>query len=494
LGTPGFIQSRIEYFEKKQATEQAPLDYFDRQIQDGACVDGRSASTYDCNNVDLEAYVDLSRLGDGVDSLDDIWGWTDTASGREFAIVDGYDRIIFVEITDPSIPVVLGYLQSESSWWHDVKTYANHVFVVAEASDHQMRVFDLTRLLNVENPSKEAAFSLDATFGSFGAAHNIVINEETGFAYIVGSGTCQGGLYMVNISNPQIPVGAGCYSEDGYTHDAQCVTYNGPDTTYTGREICFAANEDSITIVDVTDKTNPTQISRTTWSGSVYIHQGWLTEDHRYFFINEETDGRETPTRILDVSSLSSPAGPSLYNAVVTSTDHNNYIRGDLVFQAQYRSGLRILRIQDASSANLTEVGFFDTSLGYEGLGYNGAWSNYPFFPSCTIVVSDIDRGLYILKPTGEALCDVSPAPTPATATSAPTPNPTQAPTPAPTPATTTLAPTPNPTQAPTPAPTPATTTLAPVGGGGGPTAAPVVICSSGELKFDFFITTDDYG
>jgi choice-of-anchor B domain-containing protein len=143
--------------------------------------------------VDLEAYVDLSRFG--VHSLYDIWGWTDAASGRESAIVDGYyDRIIFVEITDQSMPVVLGYLQSKSSWWRDVKTYANHVFVVSEAQAHQMRVFNLTRLLNVENPSKEAAFSLDATFGSFGAAHNIVIDEDTCFAHIVGSGACSGGL------------------------------------------------------------------------------------------------------------------------------------------------------------------------------------------------------------------------------------------------------------------------------------------------------------
>mgnify|MGYP002177120463 CR=1 FL=1 len=143
----------------------------------------------------------------------------------------------------------------------------NHVFVVSEASNHQMRVFNLTRLLNVENPSKDAAFSLDASFGNFGDAHNIVINEDTGFAYIVGSSTCRGGLYIVNIINPQIPTYACCYSGDGYTHDAQCVTYDGPDTKYMGREICFAANEDYITIVDVNRKTNPRQIRRKTWNG-----------------------------------------------------------------------------------------------------------------------------------------------------------------------------------------------------------------------------------
>jgi choice-of-anchor B domain-containing protein len=421
--------------------------------------------------VDLEAYVDLSRLGDGVLYLDDIWGWTDTASGREFAIVGGYDRIIFVEITDPSMPVVLGYLQSLSSRWHDMKTYANHVFVVSEASGHQMRVFNLTRLLSVEDPSKEAAFSLDATFGSFGDAHNIVINEDTGFAYIVGSGTCSGGLYMVNIINPQIPAYAGCYSEDGFTHDAQCVTYNGPDTTYRGHEICFAANVDAITIVDVTDKTNPTQISRTIWSGILYLHQGWLTEDHRYFFINDETISGAVPMRILDVSSLSSPADPSSYEAVVASSNHNNYIRGGLVFQAQYRIGLRILRIHDASSADLTEVGFFDTSIEYEGLGTDGAWSNYPFFPSCTIVVSDIERGLYILKPTGEALCDATTSPS-----TRPSSSPSKSPSPSSSPSTSS-----KPSLSSTaPSPGPTASCIAPSAGTG---CSPTTNCCSGQCS-----------
>lgn len=46
----------------------------------------------------------------------------------------------------------------------------------------------------------------------------------------------------------------GCYSDDGYTHDAECVMYHGPDTQYTDHEICFNYNEDTLTIVDVTHK------------------------------------------------------------------------------------------------------------------------------------------------------------------------------------------------------------------------------------------------
>ena len=60
------------------------------------------------------------------------------------------------------------------------------------------------------------------------STHNVVINEDSGFAYAVGnrSGgeTCGGQLHMINVQDPQNPTFAGCYSlpESGGTHDSQC--------------------------------------------------------------------------------------------------------------------------------------------------------------------------------------------------------------------------------------------------------------------------------
>ena len=74
------------------------------------------------------------------------------------------------------------------------------------------------------------------------------------------------------------------------THDAQCIIYAGPDTAYTGREICFAYNEDTLTIVDVTDKSAPVQISRTGYNNRQYTHQGWVTDDHAWLLMDDELD------------------------------------------------------------------------------------------------------------------------------------------------------------------------------------------------------------
>merc|ERR1719210_3253425 len=91
----------------------------------------------------------------------------------------------------------------------------------------------------------------DYRMTNFGQSHNLVINEETGRAFVVGARSlCSGGLVIIDISDP-VPRFEGCFSADGYTHDAQCVIYKGPDAAYQGKEICFAYNEDTITIVEV---------------------------------------------------------------------------------------------------------------------------------------------------------------------------------------------------------------------------------------------------
>ena len=55
----------------------------------------------------------------------------------------------------------------------------------------------------------------------------------------------------------------------------------------------------------------PVQISRTGYAGSAYTHQGWLTEAHNHFLMDDELDetsyGQNTRTYIWDVSDLDNP-------------------------------------------------------------------------------------------------------------------------------------------------------------------------------------------
>ncbi|WP_223787792.1 choice-of-anchor B family protein [Marinicella meishanensis] len=370
------------------------------------CINGM-ADFYPCEETDLLHRIHLEDLGDGTGSGNDIWGWTDPLDGKEYALLGMSNGTAFVDISAPTTPVYLGYLPTatSNSFWRDIKTHDNHAYIVSEASGHGMQVFDLTQLRNV--PSPPVTFAVTTHYTEFGDAHNIVINEASAYAYVVGA-DCSGGLHMIDISTPAAPVFAGCFSDDGYTHDAQCVIYDGPDTDHQGKEICFNSNEDTMTLVDVTNKAAPVQISRTPYSDSRYTHQGWLTEDHQYFLMNDELDeqnlGHNTKTYIWNMQDLDNPTIIGTYLGPEASTDHNLYIKGGYAYLSNYTSGLSVLDISDIGNGNLFEVANFDTYPSNNSNGFSGAWSNYPFFDSGSVILGDIQGGLFVLEPK---LCPV---------------------------------------------------------------------------------------
>jgi len=218
---------------------------------------------------------------------------------------------------------------------------------------------------------------------------------------------------MIDINLPTDPIFVGCFQDPatgragtGYTHDAQCVIYQGPDAEHVGREICFGSNETGLSISDVTDKNNPIAISVGAYPNAAYAHQGWLTEDQRYFFMGDELDESAarrsggtpmegTRTLIWDVADLDDPILAKEHFGEVLATDHNLYIRGNLMYQTNYASGLRILNISDP--LNPVEVGFLDTVPTNNSVAMTGAWSSYPFFESGTIVVSG-GQGVFFLR------------------------------------------------------------------------------------------------
>ena len=363
------------------------------------CTNG-SAGGFACSGISLNAQVSLETMGGTTGS--DIWGWHDTQSGNEYALVGMTNGVAFVDITAPLAPVFLGRLptQTVESFWRDIKVYQDHAYIVADnAAGHGMQVFDLTRLRGQVAPQ---TFSADVVYGDFESAHNIAINEDTGFAYAVGTDTCSGGLHIIDITMAINPMFAGCYDLTA-THDTQCVVYRGPDADHLSREVCISSNgTDNVEIVDVTDKMAPVMLSAETYPQLGYVHQGWLTEDHRFFLLGDELDeltfGGQTRIHVFDVSDLDAPVYVFAYEAATVTIDHNLYIVGNRVFQASYTSGLRVLEFGDLANEELMEIAFFDTFPASDAVDFSGAWSVYPFFPSGTIIVGDRSNGLFILS------------------------------------------------------------------------------------------------
>jgi len=387
------------------------------------CVDGM-AGEYECKGLDLMSFVSVSDLGSAqVGDASDIWGWTDPLTGREYAIVCVYDGTSFVDITDPLNPMVLAFIQSTSqigSIWHDVKVFNNYAYIVSEEPNHGMQVFDLRRLRQLPKLFLNETRSLgsvpqlqpDKTYTQFGSAHNMVINEDTGYGYAVGTKTCNSGLHMVNLNNPDSPAllwFAGCYGDDGYVHDAQCVIYNGPDEKYQGNEICFCYDEDSFTIVDVTDKASPSMLARMPYQGSQYTHQGWLSHDQAFVLMNDELDemfnaNHHTRSMVVDIHSLDEPVLTGSFYSELTVIDHNLYIDDDgLAWEANYCGGLRVLDVSNmADPSSISEVMYFDVAPTCSAVVFQGAWSNYPYFPSGNVVINSIERGLFVVRKSDE--------------------------------------------------------------------------------------------
>ena len=147
------------------------------------CTDG-ATGPFDCSQIDLVAFVPLTGLGaDPGTILNDIWGWTDPVTGRDWALVGRSDATAFVDISDPAGPRYAGELPltegAIENLWRDIKVYQDHAFIVADgAGSHGVQIFDLTQLRDATGPP--VTFAETAHYDGIASAHNIVINEEDG--------------------------------------------------------------------------------------------------------------------------------------------------------------------------------------------------------------------------------------------------------------------------------------------------------------------------
>lgn len=393
------------------------------QVQE--CTNNLAGGIYPCNDYDLMSNIPISVLANtnGNPEGSDIWGWTDPLNGNEYAIIALTNSTAFVNITNPINPIFIGRLDSNAgnNYWRDVKVYNNFAFIVADnVGSHGMQIFDLKRL-RTETPLNQT-FLADSIYTGVGSCHNIVINENEAVAYLVGcSSTNGGGPIFIDLSdfspnslapNPTATL-ISDYTAGGYSHDAQVVTYTGPDTDYydpangiTDRQIYIGSNgnTDKVVILDVTDKNNIIPINEFTYTQTRYAHQGWFTEDQKYFILGDELDeqglGFNTKTLVFDFTDLDNPVLSSNHFGATLAIDHNGYVKDNEYYLANYRAGMRVFNIDNIGAASnaLSETHYFDTYPPNDNANFNGTWSVYPYFSSGNIIISDIEKGLFIVR------------------------------------------------------------------------------------------------
>jgi len=349
-------------------------------------------SQFPQNGLYLRSWITPGEFPGNSGGVSDCWGYR-SPSGREYAIVGLGNGFGFVEITDPSNPVILPSVFGAESLWHDVKVLGEYAYGVSEGGKG-IQVIDLTQI-----DDGIVTLVQNKTQAGHSTTHNIAANTDSGYLYLCGANIANGGLVAVSTDDPANPTIAGLWG-GSYVHDAQVVTYTeGPCA---GKEIAYCFTGGNIRVLDVTDKDDMKKIGEVDYENSGYTHQGWLSEDRQYLYINDELDEitnqvSVTTTRVFDVAD---PANPTFLNAFTsgsTSIDHNLYTHNGFIFQANYLSGVRVFRTDD-DPVDPPQVAWFDTAPGSDEKKFGGVWSVYPYLSDNVVIASDMAGGLFVLE------------------------------------------------------------------------------------------------
>lgn len=407
-------------------------------VSDAKCVNGVAAGLFPCHNVNLMSFMPLPQLESTF--INDVWGWQDPATKMEIAIAGTFEGTVFVDVTDGYNPVYLGMLPSAvpgdfGNIWGDIRVYENTAYIGSEAIDFEtfsgygVQIVDLTQFRGATGPIAVAqAGHIDDMTNS----HNLSLNTDSGRLYVAGSviavQECQvevpegappffngnGGSIVYDVSsNPTEPEFIGCLTQDDYTHDIQCVIYHGPDKAYRGHEICVGSNEDAVTVYDATDMSAPSILATVQYQDfsyapdepgqapNYYTHQGWLSEDHSFFFLSDELDeyssGFPRTTYIWDFTDLDNISVLNNYSDGNSSIDHNMFVHQQRLYQSNYTSGLWIYDTWLADEGALDMRGYFDVFPADDRTDFFGTWGNYPYFGQGKVIVTSSDEGLFVL-------------------------------------------------------------------------------------------------
>lgn len=333
--------------------------------------------------LNLELVDQLEYVDSGVTViLNDIWGYEDEA-GDEYAIVGLRTGVSIVALDYPGGMKEVVRIPGPTSVWRDIKTYGDYAFVVHDAlSSGESQGLLIIDLRDIEN-GNAPYFSVYPN--QITRAHNIYI-DENGIAYLAGADFAKGGAFILDVTNPYDVQYLGMYNEF-YLHD--CVVRG--DTLWGG-----AIYAGSLVAVDVSDKANTKQIGFE-YTPNLFTHNCWFSDNGKTIFTTDEKSNSYVAS--YDVSDLENikflDKIQSIYSEL--TIPHNTHVYNDYLVNSYYRDGLQIVDAQYPD--NLIDVGHYDTSPDYEGSGFNGAWGAYPFLSSKRILVSDMEKGLVVLKP-----------------------------------------------------------------------------------------------
>lgn len=400
--------ARSDVHQLRQKLSVAAMDH-----GPATCTNG-SAGSFACAGIDLLSHLSLATLG--ATAANDIWGYVDLNSLREYVIIGLNNGAAIIDVTEPEAPQVVSRYNGPDSVWRDVKVYqywdaANTrwraVAYITTETSAGLAVIDLSRLPNgTVTLAENADFSTAHNVGLLNAnfAYGTAESVAGGQLLIAGADKNRGNFRVYNLASPLAP-SLSTVSDTGYMHDAAPVAID--DARAASQcgdgvhcELMADFNEDSFDVWDLTPGSAPALLSRTQYSDMAYVHSGWWSEDGQLLFVQDELDelqhGLHTTLRLYHMQDVGAPQLLSLWQGPTSAIDHNGYARGNRYYMSNYMAGLTVVDFSTPQTP--VRSGYFDTYPASSMAGFDGAWGVYPFLPSGTLAVSDISGGLFLLR------------------------------------------------------------------------------------------------
>jgi choice-of-anchor B domain-containing protein len=329
--------------------------------------------------------------GDGVTLLanredygtyNDVWGYT-APDGREYAILGTESGTAFYNVVAPTAPYLTAFIPGPVSGWRDMVTYGAFCYIVTEGGPG----IQVVSLANPEAPFLAAT----AATGSVAHAHTIACDQGTGRLY--ANGTPSGMRVLDAAANPTNPPLVGTYTAE-YVHDS---------FVQNGRAHLAEINIGRYRIVSVASLPSFPVISVTLTPGT-FTHNTWANENDTLCATTDESAGGD-----VTLYDITNPAAPVKQARISPfgATAHNVYLHDGIAYVSTYTAGFTYWDI--ANPAAPIYLGRYDTSPN-EGSAWSGNWSVYPFTASGLVYASDINYGLFILRPDGSVV-DIQHAP-----------------------------------------------------------------------------------
>ncbi len=380
------------------------------------CSNG-SAAGLACDSIDLLAHMAFQDFSASPTEANDVWGFVDLNTNREYVIAGYNIGTAVVDVTDPERPREVGFIDGQDAIWRDIKVlqtfdaianrWQAYAYVTTDGSTDGLFVIDLTRLPHgiSRAPYNSDYFSAHNVYaGGIDFSTGIPLSGSDPYLIIAGSNISGGQYRMYSLSNPESPVFVGGASSSAdYMHDGASVvvTDSRKDTQCVNAgdscELLLDFNESTVDLWDISAPTNPRRLSRTPYANSGYTHSGWPSEDGQYVFVHDELDernfGLRTTVRVFNIGNLAAPVLAGTWTGSTFAIDHNGFVRGNRYYIANYSRGLTVLDI--TNPAVPVEVGRLDT-YPTDSTSFVGAWGTYPYLHSRTVAINDINSGLYL--------------------------------------------------------------------------------------------------